>query len=125
MNYLKKTICISLIVLLMVTQAVSIGLAATSGPDITAESAIIYRGGTGEVLWEKNADKKMEPASMVKLLTCLIAVEKLSLNDTVTITKEIEDAVKAASDKLLETITFDITELQNKLSDLNKMYHEL
>ena len=91
MNYLKKTICISLIVLLMVTQAVSIGLAATSGPDITAESAIIYRGGTGEILWEKNADKKMEPASMVKLLTCLIAVEKLSLNDTVTITKEIED----------------------------------
>ena len=41
------------------------------------------------------------------------------------VTKEIEDAVKAASDKLLETITFDITELQNKLSDLNKMYHEL
>lgn len=41
------------------------------------------------------------------------------------VTKEIEDAVKAASDKLYETLTFDITELQNKLSDLNKMYHEL
>ena len=41
------------------------------------------------------------------------------------VTKEIEAAVNAATDKLLETITIDITVLQDKLSDLNKMYNEL
>ncbi|MBO7263712.1 MAG: hypothetical protein J6U93_04220 [Alistipes sp.] len=41
------------------------------------------------------------------------------------VTKEIEAAVNAATDKLLETITIDITALQDKLSDLNQQYHEL
>lgn len=37
------------------------------------------------------------------------------------VTKEIEDAVNAA----IDVITIDITAIQDKLSDLNKMYHEL
>ncbi len=55
---------------------------------IEADSAIIYVGGTGEVLYEMNADKKMEPASMTKLLTCLIAAEQLDLNKKVVINAE-------------------------------------
>lgn len=60
-----------------------------------------------------------------ELLTKVNAVKNHLEEYKAIVTKEIEDAVNAASDKLLETITIDITALQDKLSDLNKMYHEL
>jgi D-alanyl-D-alanine carboxypeptidase (penicillin-binding protein 5/6) len=45
---------------------------------------------TGQVLYEKNADDKLPPASITKIMTMLIAVEKieageLSLSDPVTV----------------------------------------
>ena len=41
------------------------------------------------------------------------------------VTKEIEAAVNAATDKILDTVKIDITELQVKLGDLNTKYNEL
>lgn len=89
MKYLKKTICIIITMALVIGQTATASFAAEKGPNIVAESAIIYTE-TGDVIWEKNSEKKMEPASITKLLTCLIAVEKLDLNKMVTITADIE-----------------------------------
>lgn len=58
------------------------------GPDIEAEAAIVYCGDSGEVIWQKNADKKMEPASMTKLMTCLLAAENLDMDKVVEISAE-------------------------------------
>ena len=88
MRYLKKIICAILVLSLALSQMSIFAFAAGSNPSISAESAIIF-GDSGEVFFEKNADAKMEPASMTKLLTCLIAVEKLKLNETVTIDAEV------------------------------------
>ena len=41
------------------------------------------------------------------------------------VTKEIEVAVNAAAEKVIETLTIDITALQSKLSDLNAKYNDL
>ena len=41
------------------------------------------------------------------------------------VTKEIEAAVEAAAEQVIETLTIDITALQNKLSDLNAKYNNL
>ncbi|MFA9381984.1 MAG: D-alanyl-D-alanine carboxypeptidase family protein, partial [Acetanaerobacterium sp.] len=56
--------------------------------DITAPSAILIETNSGEVLFEKNADERMPPASVTKVMTLLLAVEaieagKLSLDDMV------------------------------------------
>ena len=67
--------------------------ADTAGPEITAQAAIIYCADTGEVIWEKNADQQMEPASMTKLLTCLLAVENLDLDHVVTVPKEATEVI--------------------------------
>lgn len=58
-----------------------------------AKSAILVDAATGEVLFEKNADEKLPPASMTKLSSLLIVMEaidagKLSLDDDVTISEE-------------------------------------
>lgn len=67
--------------------------ADTAGPEITAQAAIIYCADTGEVIWEKNADQQMEPASMTKLLTCLLAVENLDLDHVVTVPEEATEVI--------------------------------
>ena len=46
-----------------------------AAPDITADAAIVVDRGTGAVLYEKNADKREYPASMTKMMTCLLAIE--------------------------------------------------
>ena len=59
----------------------------------TAKSAILIDYATGEVLYEKNADERLAPASMTKIGSMLLIMEaidsgKLSLNDEVTISEE-------------------------------------
>ena len=45
-------------------------------PAITAEAAILVEASTGRVIYEKNADRLMYPASMTKMMTCLLALEQ-------------------------------------------------
>ncbi len=89
-NY-KKIISIIMILAFVLSMSSTFAWAKTNGPNIVAEAAIIYVGDTGEILLDKNANKQMEPASMTKLMTCLIAVEKLNLNDTITASKRAEN----------------------------------
>ena len=42
--------------------------ALAAAPDITADAAIVVNEATGEVLFEKNADKREYPASMTKIM---------------------------------------------------------
>ena len=42
---------------------------------VNAEAAICLDADTGEVLYEKQADKQMYPASITKVMTCLLALE--------------------------------------------------
>lgn len=58
----------------------------------TAKSSILIESSTGKVLYEKNANEKMAPASMTKIMTMLLIMEeieegKISLEDDVYISK--------------------------------------
>lgn len=57
-------------------------------PDIKAKSAILIDADTGAVIYEKNPDEKMYPASITKVLTALLSIENCSLDDTVTFSTE-------------------------------------
>jgi D-alanyl-D-alanine carboxypeptidase (penicillin-binding protein 5/6) len=54
-------------------------------PDITAPAAILIDAVSGQVLYEKDADTPMEPASLTKILTTLLAIENMKPNDTVVV----------------------------------------
>ncbi|MDR2889893.1 MAG: D-alanyl-D-alanine carboxypeptidase [Lachnospiraceae bacterium] len=53
------------------------------GPAIGAEAAILMDANTGVILYAKNIDQPLFPASTTKLMTCLLAVEHASLNDMI------------------------------------------
>jgi len=58
------------------------------GPQLGAESAILMEANTGTILYAKNIDARLYPASITKILTALIAVEKSNLDDMVTYSYE-------------------------------------
>lgn len=53
------------------------------GPGTYGEAAIVMEVGTGTILYAKNIDAKMYPASITKVLTALLAFEYGDLTDTV------------------------------------------
>ena len=60
--------------------------------NIKSESATVMETSTNKVLFEKNANKQMAPASMTKIMTMLLTIEALEkgdikLEDTVTISE--------------------------------------
>lgn len=78
--------CFMFIFLIGSVGATDIGLAKNS------ESAVLIEASTGKILFEKEKDKKMAPASMTKIMTMLLAMEaiengKLNLEDEVLISK--------------------------------------
>ena len=50
-------------------------------PTLSAESAIVMCADNGAVLFEKNADRQMAIASITKIMTALIALEYVQVND--------------------------------------------
>ena len=79
---------------LFVLILLSINIVKAEKMDITlnAGSAILIEASTGKVLYEKNMNKKMAPASMTKIMTLLLTMEalennKIKLNDEVVISK--------------------------------------
>ncbi len=53
------------------------------GPYVEAESAILMDAATGAILYAKNVDQQMYPASITKIMTTLLALENSSLDETV------------------------------------------
>ena len=53
---------------------------------MTADAAILMNAKTGEVLYEKNGDKREYPASMTKMMTCILSIESGRADLAVTIT---------------------------------------
>ena len=60
---------------------------------IRAKSAILIEAETGEVIFEKNADDPMYPASTTKILTVLLALMMGNLDDTVTVSANAVESV--------------------------------
>ena len=66
--------------------------AAKDDENVKAESVVLMCLDTGDVIYEKNKDKKAYPASVTKVMSILLTVEaldsgKIKINDKVTASK--------------------------------------
>lgn len=60
--------------------------------ELTSQSAILMEAGTGQIIYEKNSDKSMPPASVTKIMTLLLIFdaldeERISLDEVVTVSE--------------------------------------
>ena len=54
-----------------------------------ATAALLYETNTDTVMYAHNADAQVEPASLLKIMTALIAIEKGNMTDVVTVREEV------------------------------------
>ena len=58
------------------------------GPAIGAESAILMEMNTHTILYAKNIHERNYPASTTKILTCLLAMENCTMDETITFSRD-------------------------------------
>jgi D-alanyl-D-alanine carboxypeptidase (penicillin-binding protein 5/6) len=57
----------------------------TLAQQLSADAAIVMDQNTGRVLFAKNADRMEYPASMTKMMTCILAIESGKLDSIITV----------------------------------------
>lgn len=76
-------------VLFVLVSALSLPVRAEARPSsVSSQAVVLYEPQTGRFLYEKNADLPRPMASTTKLMTALIAAERLSADDVVTVPAE-------------------------------------
>ena len=71
-----------------------------TGPSIEGQSAVLMDAVTDSVLYSKNADEKLYPASITKIMTALLACENLDMNDTITMSQEAAYGIESGSSSI-------------------------
>lgn len=74
---MKKIIAATLAFLLVLPTASFAASSAPAKPTLESASGIVINPATNEVLFEKNADEKLPPASVTKIMTLLLAGEAI------------------------------------------------
>lgn len=69
-------------------------------PEINAHAAIVMDLDTGDILYEKNPHERMYPASITKVLTCLLAIEQGNVNDVLTVSDSVMAQVEEGSSSI-------------------------
>lgn len=70
----------------------SVSVKAEEVLDVEAKSALLMEASTGKIIYEKNANEKFAPASVTKIMTMLLAMEKvdrgeMKLTDQITVSE--------------------------------------
>lgn len=86
MKFIKK-FCIYLFIFLSLNMCLITNVKAEEekAPNISSPAALLMDLRSGKLLYEKNINKKMYPASLTKVMTAIIALEKCDLSDIATV----------------------------------------
>ena len=86
MKVIKK-FCICLFLLLSFNFVLICNVNANDGtiPDIQSPSALLMDLNTGKILYEKNINEKMYPASLTKVMTAILTLENCELDEVATV----------------------------------------
>lgn len=87
-----------------------VSAAAAPPEDIEARAALLVDAETGQVLYDKNGEESLEPASITKILTAMLALELLDPTEVLTASAEAAELPSWASSAGLqagETLTLE------------------
>lgn len=85
---------------------------ASEIPEVSSEAVILYQLNEDKVIYEKNSEEQLAPASLTKVMTMYVALEKITdLDQTVTLTDEmfqglVESNASVAGFYVGETVTY-------------------
>lgn len=82
----KAALCVTVVLLcgrLILSPATALPSVASAVCNISAEAAVLIDADSGNVLYSKNADRRMPMASTTKIMTALVALDRGELDETV------------------------------------------
>ena len=86
MNFLKKFfICLFILLSFNFVLLYNVNATDENFPDIASPSALLMDLNSGKILYEKNINEKMYPASLTKVMTAILALENCELNEVATV----------------------------------------
>ncbi len=110
---MQKVISVLLALLILCTVvAFPIKADATTvsqSPEIRSESAVLIDAVSGQVLYQKNMNKKMYPASITKIMTGMLTLEKGDLSQTLTMSHEAVFSIDRDSSHIALDVDEEIT----------------
>ena len=84
MKFRKRLFVFIMILAIACVQWTPAFAASADSPQLEAESAIVIDADSGKILYEKDIYTKRQPASTTKIVTCMVVLEHLELDDTLT-----------------------------------------
>ena len=94
MKFKKLLFCL-LIIVITIMPCLTVKATDSNELNIYSKGAILIDSNTGIVLYGKNSEEKMYPASTTKILTSIIAIEKCDLDAMVTVNRSAVLAIPA------------------------------
>lgn len=76
-------------------------------PPVEGTSAILVNADNGDILFEKNAYELRNPASITKIVTCMVVLETMNLDDIITVDHDIVTEGTGIDIKKGETFTVE------------------
>lgn len=111
---MQKIKCMVLLATLVyvLTTVLSFGEEATNPvdlPEISSQAAVLIDAQTGQVLFQKNMDQKLYPASTTKIITGMLALEYGELSDLITMSYDAVFSVERDSSHIALDVGEEIT----------------
>ncbi len=83
--HVKKIFLLSFFILALLFSNLNIVYAAdTNAPELVSRAAILMDNKTNKILYDKNSNERMFPASTTKILTAILVLENCDLNEIIT-----------------------------------------
>ena len=79
----KRCLLIPMLVVLIFCSSLPV-----SALSVSAQSAVVINGVTGEVIWQKNCEERLAMASTTKIMTALLLCENADLDETIVTTAD-------------------------------------
>ncbi len=93
---MKRTVSFLLTLILLLGGLPGVCAASDEAFSVNAAAALLVDLDTGTVLYAQNADTRLYPASLTKIMTCMLALEQGNLTDVVTVTSTALDGLDPA-----------------------------
>ena len=116
---MKKITGISLCIMLLIASVTVVPVMSDEiytlsedpeAPALSADAAVLINGSSGEILYDKNCLKEEFPASTTKIMTALVVLENLKLDQQVIVSADAA-AVTGATANLVEGEVFTVEQL--------------
>lgn len=89
----------------------SVRISSKDAPSVEGTSAILMDAGSGEILYEKNAREKRDPASVTKIVTCLVVLETMDMDEEVTAAVTFDPSTGGVGIKIKKGEVFTVEQL--------------